>query len=562
MDLEKKINVFDAKTHFECLHGALENESREGTVFLWRRPLAHGAWKKIKPNSPNVRSFSLLNEMHGEEDCFVSVNSFSGWRKTPLLKTLNACYVDLDWGRSLRTADHEAILSYIEEAGLPAPGLVMETGRGAHVYWLLEPTPATALPIWQAIEDHLIDCLRPIKADPAVRDCTRMLRLAGSLNGKNGAYVKGVQRSNQRWSIEALAQAVLGEVPQARERKPAQGSRAQRMQGRIRGAHRWLAVLNDLIKIGRHWGRIPAGHRDQWLFLCATAISWFAAPDSIEAEVQALAQRHTNLNEADVRKAVQCAIERAKKAARGEKGFWRGMACDARYRFKRETLHRLMAPLIRHGLQDEMRAILNEDQASVRKAQRDAARWAGAYSKAGFRKEHLEHVERAGQLRAQGWRLADIAQSLEVSCSTIKRWLTNTASRTMLPSSPERARVIALPASADAKRIDVHAFPWMVALLAARSTTAPCIPAPRGGKAARFVLEGHVSQAEEASAPCLDGPGRHRTTSRTKNASVSAACSIKIPFALPDVVQVDVPFFAQNETPFLARRTDVSGLRS
>ena len=485
-----RVHLLNAKQHFECIHGALD-APREGIAFLWNRPLAHGAWKKIKPNSPLERSFSLLKESQGEEDCFFSVNTFSGWRRAPLLKTLNACYVDLDWGRPLRSSDHQAILSFLEEAELPAPSLIMETGRGAHLYWLLEPTPARALPIWQAIEDRLIDALRPIKADPAVRDCTRMLRLAGSVNGKNGAYVKGYQRDGMRWHIDALAQAVLGDVP-AVQARPAYQRGAQARSVRSQGPHRWLAVLNDLVRIGRDWKKIPSGHRDQWLFLCAVSVSWFASPDSIEAEVSALAQQFTNLKDTEIKKAVHCALERARKAERGEKGFWQGTACDPRYRFKRETLHRLMAPLIRGSLKDAMRALMTEAQALARKTERDAARWAGAYTKSGFRKENEASVEEAGVLRAAGWRMEDIARKLAVSCSTVKRWVV-TARAGMAAPVPGQASVphenlIALSASAAAKRIDASLMDRLKVLLTARATTAPCIPGPRPAPVHRFAI--------------------------------------------------------------------------
>jgi len=514
-----RVHLLNARDHFECIHGAM-GAPREGTAFLWNRPLAHGAWKKIKPNSPVERGFGLLKDLQGKTDCFFSVNTFSGWRTTPLLKTLNACYVDLDWGRPLRSSDHQAILSFIEEAELPAPNLVIETGRGAHLYWLIEPAPARALPVWQAIEDRLIDALRPLKADPAVRDCTRMLRLAGSLNGKNEAFVKGYQRSAERWAIDALAHAVLGGHPELAPAKAAKRS-ARPCAGRSHGPHRWLAVLNDLVRIGRDWKKIPSGHRDQWLFLCAVSVSWFASPDSIEAEVAALAQQYTNLKDAEIKKAVHCALERARKAARGEKGFWRGAACDPRYRFKRETLHRLMAPLIRGETRHTLRALITEEQALARKTERDAARWAGAYTKSGFRKENRARVEEAGQLRAAGFSIVQIAKKLAVSCSSIKRWLIASVTPEAV-ASPE-IHCLALAASAPARQIEVGLMGRIKVLLAQRSATARCIPGPRP-EVARRVLRFSIGGA-------IEGVLQPETLSKTRKLDE-----------------------ADNESPFLLRR--------
>lgn len=500
--------ILNPRAHFECIHGRLDaypdsscmdvqSSGRDGIAFLWHKTQIQGAWKKIKPGTPIERLSGLLNDVQNQEDCFFSVNTFNNWRKTPLLKTLNACYVDLDWGRPVRSSDQRAIFDTIEAAGLPQPGLVIETGRGVHLYWLLEPTPARHLPIWQAIEDRLIEALLPMKADPAVRDCTRMLRLSGSLNGKNGAYVKGELRESRRWSIEALAQAVLGEVPRfelpaARQQKP-QGDYASR----IRAPHRWHGVLNDLVKIAREWRFIPAGHRDQWLFLCAVSLSWFASPDSIEDEVRALAQRHTRLSDIEIDKAIRCALERARKAERGEKGFWRGLACDPRYRFKRETLYRLMAPLIRSGIAGTLCAIISEETALARKKTRDSERWQGHYTKSGCRTEHQDRVDQAHQLRRAGRRLGDIATILGMSLSTIKRWLTLPTKTPDDMSEAAPALVLSLPASARALRIDTAMMAHIQALLAQRSANASCIPAPRAERVLRLAVEEGLSHATD-----------------------------------------------------------------
>ena len=62
-----------------------------------------------------------------------------------------------------------------------------------HLYWLLQPTPSTALPVWQRVQDTLIKSLASIKADPAARDCVRVLRLVGTTNAKNGQEVRGAR---------------------------------------------------------------------------------------------------------------------------------------------------------------------------------------------------------------------------------------------------------------------------------------------------------------------------------------------------------------------------------
>ena len=78
--------------------------------------------------------------------------------------------------------------------------------RGAtNANWKLQPTPSQALPVWQAVQDELIRKLAPFGADAGARDCARVLRLVGSVNGKNSQVVRGRVLSPQAWTLHELA---------------------------------------------------------------------------------------------------------------------------------------------------------------------------------------------------------------------------------------------------------------------------------------------------------------------------------------------------------------------
>jgi len=78
---------------------------------------------------------------------------------------------------------------------LPAPSLVMDSGRGFWLVWLLSRSlvinkttrsKADWMPQWYACQQYLNEKLAPYGADPRAVDAARYMRLPGTENSKNG----------------------------------------------------------------------------------------------------------------------------------------------------------------------------------------------------------------------------------------------------------------------------------------------------------------------------------------------------------------------------------------
>ena len=104
---------------------------------------------------------------------------------------------------------------------VPWPNAVVETGRGMHLYWLIEPLPPDKLPLWQLTQDLLLDALSDITdyfpqekvtVDKRVRDATRLLRLPGTLNTKTNTVVKLYQYDIERYSIEEILAEYFSDI--------------------------------------------------------------------------------------------------------------------------------------------------------------------------------------------------------------------------------------------------------------------------------------------------------------------------------------------------------------
>jgi hypothetical protein len=205
-----------------------------------------------------------------ETDSYFSVNSFyrAGFygtclpglqpahRKATDARYLNACFVDIDFHDQTGPCDFGfqfgQIITLQDKGIIPPASLVMRSGRGLWLFWLLadpqnELLPARAFPEqvlgFNAIELELI---HRTNGDKAASDVARITRVPGSINSKAGDAMR-VRFWTQRaangltyvYTLESLAGFLGIELPQLRR-----GSRAPRSlpEASARGLRGWLAL--------------------------------------------------------------------------------------------------------------------------------------------------------------------------------------------------------------------------------------------------------------------------------------------------------------------------------
>lgn len=407
--------------HFEALHAA-----QHGTVLLWEKLAPARRWYKLQPDDPAIPA--LLAAQTGQPDRFISVNEFAGWRFVRLLKSLRAVYLDID-----NTTDLDRVLDALRAAGMPPPSCVVFSGNGLHLYWLLDAVPAKALGAWQAVQDRLFRVMQPIGADPTCKDCTRVLRLPGTINVKGDHEVRGLVLTGRRWSLHELADEVLGRRPpkkdegQVRDLAAAKARRGERV---VTGSiyDRWHLVYRDCCTIADSYvlGGVPEGYRHKFLFIAAVALSWFTTPQSLDHEILHTARQWAPNVPLDdlMATTVRPILQRAKAAAAGETVEWNGMQLDPRHRFRRQTLWTWLGPIVPPQLVSSLRAIVPDDVAEERKQDRDTARWRDSYTGKGFRAGNWEKVMAARWMRDElHYSQRGIAEKLEVSLRTVQKWL-------------------------------------------------------------------------------------------------------------------------------------------
>jgi RecA-family ATPase len=115
--------------------------------------------------------------------CVATLKRDAQTRSKATLAEINCLHVDLDCTNIAETP--EQILQVLARLPLP-PNYVIASGHGYHAYWLFkEGMPANPESIAD-IERRLKRLVELFAGDPAVPECSRLMRLPGTFNTKNG----------------------------------------------------------------------------------------------------------------------------------------------------------------------------------------------------------------------------------------------------------------------------------------------------------------------------------------------------------------------------------------
>ncbi|WP_336763850.1 hypothetical protein [Asaia sp. VD9] len=106
--------------------------------------------------------------------------------------------------------DGSAILQFCTTQGIPAPSLIIDSGRGIYLKWLFTAViPGKTASKLVRLNKELVRKFSTWCSDPASVDAARILRVVGSINGKSGRPVRIVRDTGARYDFDQLADAVL-----------------------------------------------------------------------------------------------------------------------------------------------------------------------------------------------------------------------------------------------------------------------------------------------------------------------------------------------------------------
>lgn len=147
----------------------------------------NGKEKNIKIyNTRNEGIRDIIEEKENQEDVFITPNTmYMPERNCDNIRQFRALYVDLDNIENDQTYVAYKVLELAEQKHIPKPSMIVNSGRGLHLYWRIKNAPYSAIYTWQNIEDMLIYRLKHLGADSKTSDSARVLRLPNTINSRN-----------------------------------------------------------------------------------------------------------------------------------------------------------------------------------------------------------------------------------------------------------------------------------------------------------------------------------------------------------------------------------------
>lgn len=144
-----------------------------------------------------------------EVDTYISAEVMYGTRRgNSKVARLCELFIDIDCYEFGLTPDKawEIVLRDYVDAMLPCPSLVVDSGQGLQLHWLLWEHPE-AMPRWKRVERYLCKALRPLGADPIAIDAARVLRMAFTMNTKSGRIAEVIAVKDVVYTLDEIIEA-------------------------------------------------------------------------------------------------------------------------------------------------------------------------------------------------------------------------------------------------------------------------------------------------------------------------------------------------------------------
>ena len=366
----------------------------------------------------HYRYNELLEQDFNQKNVYISLNTFySTFRRLEYLKELKAQFIDLDIYKT--KFSKEQIIMHLEadyfNKSIPRPNLIVDSGRGLYLIWLLNSVPSKALPLWKAIEEYLYSVLKPFGADRQALDPTRILRVPGSINSKSKTTVNVIEQYDYIYDLREIQNEYL---PELEERKAKKKGRPSKTVFIHRERSLYYARIQDIIKLCELREYDLKGHRELILFLYRYYLCYFLE------DTQKALEDVLELNREFVYPLSETEVIRATRSA--EKVY---LNKDKDYKYKNETLIEIL--LITELEETHMSTIISKREFKRRKNLRDREYQKNKYKEKlksegkMSKKEELRQLrEKIKTLRAKGLLNKEISEHLDIPIKSLERNIT------------------------------------------------------------------------------------------------------------------------------------------
>lgn len=328
-----------------CKH--LYDETTDGYIHLIK--INENKTVKIY-NTTNTAVKEVVEEFNGESNVFVTPNTtYKPERGVNNIRQFRALYIDIDGIEGDQLYVSYKIFELVELEKIPKPTMIVDSGRGLHVYWRIKNAPYGALYTWQELEDMLYQNLKEYGADIKATDGARVLRLPGTINSKNNQECRIIYQDDElEYSMYDLREKYLNYKKKKQIGKAIKENKKIVTNAFFNSYSLHIARAEDLETLCRLRNYNMKGYRNMALHCYAYWIGIY------ERDIEVLAKRVNELNnkfrepakDSEVRAILRCvpkAIEKFLDYEQGirsgqDKRVTKGMRDKGGYWYKNETL--------------------------------------------------------------------------------------------------------------------------------------------------------------------------------------------------------------------------------
>jgi hypothetical protein len=168
---------------------------------------------------------SALAEWTGENIYFSQNTFYKPSRKIENVRQLRSLFVDIDCYNLNYDPNWVAGKIRLELFGesIPEPNIIIYSGQGLVLVWLIEPVPYKALPLWTAVQNYLCNKLKYVGADSNALDPSRIFRVDGSINSKNNKEVAAEILHDYRYVLREIQEEYLPEITTKKNKNKTKG---------------------------------------------------------------------------------------------------------------------------------------------------------------------------------------------------------------------------------------------------------------------------------------------------------------------------------------------------
>lgn len=386
--------------------------------------------KKVEIENVRYEDLDKIEKYKGQENIFITPNTmYMPVRRVENIRQLRALFQDIDCEKNGLDKTEVIYLIWIlyYQDKIPKPSLVIDSGRGLHIYWIIENAPYGALQTWQELQDNFYHKLKHLGADKRATDGARVLRLPNTINTRSKTECEVLYSEFIEYSMYDLREKYLNYTSKSKQLKIQQTKNTDKkvIYNRFFNSYSLhMARSEDMETLCKLRKYDVKGYRNM-IIHCYAYWKGIYIRDEFELEstvielnnsfIEPLKENEIKSIVKSVGKAIDKFIEYEHGIRSGEdKRVTKGMRDKGGYWYKNETLIERLE--ITQSEQKHMKTIIGTDEKYKRKNEKRTPRNENGLTKK--QQELKELKEQVKILKKQGFSNRAIAK--ELNCSEYK----------------------------------------------------------------------------------------------------------------------------------------------